>query len=189
MIKFATTFAILAIAGLAGCGDGGGQSNGQSTAAAASNAGPDRVEGKMEQAKLEAFSAFLPKEVNGWIKDERLGYYMGASDSTATATYRKAEGGESFAVVITFSNNIIRQTKEFLADPKQAETWGFEIGDFAGYPALFGKPGTNMAGTPYVIVLSNSRSVQVMYNATGGLTLDTIRPVVEKVDFKGIADK
>ena len=190
MIKFGATFAFLALAGLAACGDGGAQSDGKgATAAPAGNTGPDRTEGKIEQAKLEEFSAFLPKEVNGWIKADRLGYYSGSDQSTATATYRKAEGGEGFTVVITFSNNIIRQTKEILASPSQAQTWGFDIGTFAGYPALLGKPGTNMAGTPYVVVLSNSRSVQVMYNATGGVALDAIRPVVEKIDFKGIAEK
>jgi len=52
-----------------------------------------------------------------------------------------------------------------------------------------GKSGTNMAGTPYLIVLSNSRSVQVLYNAQGAVTLDMIRPVAEKIDLKSIAQK
>lgn len=193
MIKFGATLAVLAIAGLAACGDGGGQPNGKApetgSSAKAGNAGPDRTEGKIEEAKLEEFSGFLPAEVNGWKKAERLGYYSGSNQSTATATYGKAEGGERFTVVITFANDMVRQTRDLFDSPRKAEEWGFSTDTFAGYPALVGKPGTNMAGTPLVILLSNSRMVQAMYNPQGGLTLDTIRPVLEKIDLKGIAEK
>lgn len=179
-------------AGLAACGDNGNQSGGKSgdaTTAASLKAGPDRTEGKIETAKLEEFSAFLPAELAPWKKLPRLGNYSGDTQSTTTATYKKPEGGASFSIVITFSNTIIGQTKGILADPKTAAQWGFEATTFAGYPALAGKPGGNMAGTPFVVVLSNSRMVTLMFDPAHGLTLDAIRPVFDKVDFDGIAAK
>ena len=193
MIKYAAAVFALALGGLTACGDSGGKAQDksveESSPAKTGNAGPDRTEGHLDEAQMAPFSEFLPADVGGWKKQPRLGYYSGSDQSTATATYRRDEGGESFSVVITFSNNMVGQTQAILNNPSQAETWGFEIGMVGGYPALLGKSGTNMAGTPYLIVLSNSRSVQVLYNAQGAVTLDMIRPVAEKIDLKSIAQK
>ena len=66
---------------------------------------------------------------------------------------------------------------------------GFDIGTIAGYRALLGKPGTNMAGTSFIVLLSNSRMVQLMYDAKSDLTPEMLRAAFDKVDFKGIAEK
>lgn len=184
----------LALVGLTACDkktDGKADEKGGAAPAkaAATKSGPARTEGKIEKAKLEEFSAFLPDEVNGWKKLPRLGYYSGDTQSTATATYRKDEGGAGCTIVITFSNKEVSVTKGIITDPRQATAWGFDVGTIAGYPALLGKAGTNTAGTPFVVVLSNSRSVQLMYDEKSALTVDMLRPIFEKVDLNGIADK
>ena len=189
MIRVGILAIALATAGLTACGDGGSATGGQTAGSSAANSGPDRTEGKVVQGVLEGFSTFLPAEVNGWKKQERLGYYSGDTASTATATYRRPEGGASLTIALTFSNMIVKQTKELITDPKQAGMYGFETTTFAGYPALAGKPDGGMAGTPWTVVLSNSRMVQVMFNPADGLKRDDVRAVFEKVDFKGIADK
>lgn len=189
MIRVGVLAIVLATAGLTACGEGGGGTGGQTAGASAANSGPDRTEGKVEQAALEAFNAFLPAEVDGWKKQERLGYYSGDTASTATATYKRAEGGASISIAVTLSNMMVSQTKGMIADPKQAGMYGFEATTFAGYPALAGKPDGQMAGTAWTVVLSNSRMVQVMFNPADGLKREDVRPVFEKVDFKGIADK
>ena len=183
----------LMLAGLTGCDkktDGKADEKGGAAPAkaAATKSGPARTEGKIEKAKLEEFSAFLPAEVNDWKKLTPLGYVSMDGQSTATATYKKDAGGASFTIVITFSNKIVGQNQAILTDPRQATTWGFDIGTIAGYPALLGKAGGNMAGT-FVVVLSTSRAVQIMYDPKSDLTVEMLRPVFEKVDFKGIADK
>jgi hypothetical protein len=190
-MKFGVLAIILATAGLAACGDAGGTKDRQAAASApaATNSGPDRTEGKVEQAVLEGFSPFLPAEVNGWKKQDRLGYYSGETGSTATATYRKPEGGPAISIAITLSNQTVTQTKQIIADTKQADMFGLEATTFAGYPALSGKEGGQMAGTAWTVVLSNSRMVQAMFNPEEGLKRDDVRAVFEKVDFKGIADK
>ena len=183
----------LALAGLIGCEKkSGGKSDEKKSdekVAVAAKSGPARTEGKIEKAKLEEFSAFLPAEVNDWKKKTPLGYLSTDTQSTATAVYSKDAGGANFTIVIVFSNNMVGQTKAILANPRQATTWGFDIGTLAGYPALFGKAGTNMAGTPFMVLLSNSRMVQGTYDPKSGLTPEMIRPVFEKVDFNGIAEK
>ena len=178
----------LALAGLIGCEKkSGGKPDEKAPAAAKS--GPARTEGKIEKAKLEEFAAFLPAEVNDYKKLTPLGDVSMDSGSTATAVYKKESDGVSFTVVIVFSNTTVRQTQEILADPRQAKTWGFDIGTIAGYPALFGKAGTNMAGTPFIVLLSNSRMVQLMYDAKSGLSLEMLRAAFDKIDFKGIVEK
>ena len=187
MIKVGFLALALAAAGLTGCGDGG--TGGQSGGASASNSGPNRTEAKVEKAQLEAFAVFFPAEANGWKKQDQLGAYTSDSASTITATYRKADGGPTLALVVTFSNMIVGQTEGLIADPKQAGTYGFEATTFAGYPALSGKQPGPTAGTAWTVVVSNSRQVQAMISPADGATRDEIKAVFEKVDFKGIADK
>ncbi len=171
---------VLAFAGLTGCDKKGD--------AGSSSGAPAVKEGKVEAAKLDAIGALLPAEVGEWKKQARLGHYISDTVSTATATYAKASGGPTFSISVTISSTIVGQSKSMIADPKKADTLGFQVGKFADLPALLAKPDSKNI-SPITVVVSDSRSVSIMMSPTSGLTLDVVKPVFEKVDFKGIASK
>ncbi len=148
--------------------------------------GPDRVEGKVEDAKLRAFVPLFPAAPEGYTRSPDPGIYVSDSQSTIAFVYQK--GAEMFSVTFVFSNQNTKQNLDMMADPATLKSWGFQVVEIAGRKALSAlERGPGKAD--YLVVVSNSRNVAV---APAGSTLPdaaVVKQVTESIDFAAVATK
>ena len=131
----------------ASCGGGGGGTR-----------GPDRQEGRVEEAKLREFIPFFPAAPAGYTRGEEPGMYSGSDGSTISYTY--TNGTKMFMVILTFSTKNTGETESMMKDESMRTMFGFNMGTAAGRDALVAKQ-RGAGRSDYTVVVSNSRMVAI----------------------------
>jgi len=156
------------------CGGGGG------------TRGPDRQEGRVEEAKLREFIPFFPAAPAGYTRGEEPGMYSGSDGSTISYTY--TNGTKMFSVILTFSTKNTGETETMMNDESQRSMFGFDKATVAGRDALTAKQ-RGAGRADFTVVVSNSRMVSIAPASDDLPDLAMIKQVFEKIDFDGIANK
>lgn len=163
--------AILAIAPLAACGDSGG--------------GEAKQEGKVEQARLQEFVAFLPSAPKGFSATPPQ-FVTGDTRSQVGQIYQ-TPGGDAFSIEIVFSSTEVAKYQAMIDENSARSKARASLKTMGSWTALtFDAPAANQP--QYVMIVSPSRFVSVtpIYG-------DTIKPIMsyvfEQVDFAAIGEK
>jgi len=172
---------LLSVGVLAACDDSS-ESGGSKGAAM----GPDRTEGKVEEAKLREFIPLFPAAPEGYERAPDPGVYVSDTQSTISYLYRKGE--EMFAVTFVFSNKNTEENLKMMADPQTLKTWGFKVVDVAGRKALSAEQ-RGLGKADYLVVVSNSRNVTISPSSNTLPDPAVVKKVFEGIDFAAFAAK
>jgi hypothetical protein len=148
--------------------------------------GPDRTEGRIDEAKLREFIPFFPAAPDGYTRSEQPGVY--SADDGSTISYMYTNGPKMFSIVIGFSNARVSEDEEMMGDESKRNMFGFDLTTVAGHQALSAKQ-RNSSRSDFLVVVSNSRSVSIMPSSSDLPDKALVQQVFEKIDFMAIANK
>lgn len=143
---------------------------------------------KVPESRLKEFEALMPAAPGGYTRNPALGTYSSDSASSATATYKSADGSKTFSIVVTFSKDNAKQNADIMKNASQQKMFGMEATKIKGRDALARRADNKNKYTALYLVVVGNRIVSAT-DLTGTADPAVVKTTFESIDFDAIAKK